>query len=1460
MSDQPSSPTEKIPENPEFTGGWSAPKTPGGWRQPPGQESTDAGSGWRVPTLPTTLDQQPEAEGAWHLPSPEDTIFKPEDVIDIEVPAGEAPAEPAAEPQPLSPAPEDLINDPSLLPFDESAQGQTAAPAAVPTPAADDDDDDFDTFSMSELVALASLVQDAPKSSITPGETPPAAVGDLSALSPAERALLTGGLAATAPASDGQTAAPAAITVTPETPAPTAEDDAAAYARAQLAALQAEADAAQSTVIDAGTAAAAPVPAPAQAEVDDPGAYARAQLAALEASQGATPVEQATAPMPAQEPLDPTREALAQRFNAAESEIRSLRNMYQAGQINRQQLEEQLRGLMILDDDQVWWMMGVETDNWYKFQNGEWVIAEPPRPAGTQATSTPVVPRQNVPTQTSGLDPNQVIAASLPYIDEQSQQTQGSVPFADLTGGVAYNPDAPLPNNVPTRDPNLTQVGRAAVDLTGIRPSEAATLVGGQPVGLDATIPAQAEPTVAYNYVETPIPGEEVIEPPDYDLDRAAPAYEEVVKERQQSTLRTVLTIGISLIVLVLACGAVSALGAAAYYNNLATPWQDEVEALANYEPKFRTARILDFEGREIVEINSQEGGARELIEVNQMSPFVIHAVVALENERFFEDPGYDPVAIARAFIQNLGAGEVESGASTITQQIARNLILQDTTVSAERKLNEIVIAAEIGRRYTKEEILRIYLNEIFFGNQSYGIEAAADFYFDKDAADLNMAEAAMLAGLIQAPATYDPVINREAAFDRMDVVLRRMAEVGCINPNFAPYINNPICINEGDGPRIVDANGRFVGEILVQRAEVEAKEYNPREFQVRYPHFVNFVQAQLENDFGTAEIFRRGFTVRTTLVPRIQDVAQTELERWVSTLNANGINTGSVMVTDPRTGAILAMVGSPDFNNEDIDGQVNGALTWQQPGSAIKPVVYTAALEGVDKNGDGRLDFSEYFTPATILWDVPTTYPTNPPYSPVNFDREFHGPQAVRYALGNSYNVPAVKAYEFIGTDKFIDTATRMGLRFLPEAQFGLPTGIGATEVRLYDMMTAFGTIANNGQRQPLFTIVEITDDAGNPVQLPERAPAAQAVAPEIAFLMQSILTDDQARRAEFGANSGLAFPQFPGLVGAKTGTSNDNRDLWTMGFTHTAVVGVWLGRPDNNPTFNTSGLAAVPIWNATMLSALQGVQIPPFNPAGGNITVPICVDTGAQPGNNCPGGTRNEYFVGSQPPPPADQGLVTTIPIDTWTGLRANNFCPENQQAQVFANIPDQAAVAWLNSPQGQPTAQRLGLPIPFETAPAAACDQNTVIPVARIISPTDGQPVQGQVTVTGNATAQNFNRYQLEVAPEGSDTFAIIAGPFTSQPAGNTLGTFDSTRLTNGVYRLRLAMFANDGGYLYRVIRIIVDNPLPTPTPIPTQAPLPTLPPLASPTPIPFDNNGVGGGQGGGVPTPTATIMAG
>ncbi|MBL8162441.1 MAG: penicillin-binding protein, partial [Anaerolineae bacterium] len=885
-------------------------------------------------------------------------------------------------------------------------------------------------------------------------------------------------------------------------------------------------------------------------------------------------------------------------------------------------------------------------------------------------------------------------------------------------------------------------------------------------------------------------------------------------------------------------------------YNGIAGEYTAQIAALANYQPAFQTAKVLDVNGNLIAEINSQDAGARTNVPLERISPFMIHAVVALENERFFEDPGWDWIAIGRAFLQNLSAGAVESGASTITQQIAEQLILRQPTTTPDLKLREIIIASQIAQQYTKQEILELYLNEIFFGNQSYGVEAASQFYFNVSANDLNMPQAALLAGMISSPVQYNPVrlsgedqiaydSRRTLTFQRMEFVMQRMQEVGCLT------------FQTGGQPFCVDAG--VARQQAINLATVKAARYLPRSVRFKYPHFVQFVVDRVNELYPGGEMFRLGFVIRTTLNPAVQDAAEAALDDTMSRLITTRVNTGSVMVTDPRNGAIRAMVGSPDFANEDIRGQVNGALTFQQPGSSIKPIVYTGALEGVDSNGDGR---PEYLTAASILWDVLTTFPnTNPPYTPVNYDGQFRGPVAVRAALQNSYNIPAIKVYQFIGETKFRDVANRVGLVFPQNAVFGLPTGIGATEVTLYSMMQAYGTLANSGVRAPLYAIESITDASGNAVPIPGRE-AQQVVQPQVAYLMSNILSDDQARGPAFGINGPLTINGLPtsGVVAAKTGTTDGARDLWTMGYTRNAVVGVWLGRPDDQPTLVTDGGygSAAPLWNRVMSAVLNTMSRPEqFGIPPGVIAQQICPDTGTLPPANCPSSLRNELFIEGLPAPSADNAFVRQVTIDTWTGLLGNNFCPDNQQAATVININDPSAVTFLNSAAGQAIARRLGITAStIANPPTAACDLNTEVPIARIIAPTDNSTVSGVVQITGAAQATSFNRFELWYAPENNPAAATaIGGAVTTPQTSGLLGQWDTSGL-NGRYILYLRMFSSNayGGNLERraVVNVVNTQP-PTATPLvfpTTIAPTANVPFGPTSTPIPFDEVQPGG----------------
>ncbi|MCJ7699945.1 MAG: transglycosylase domain-containing protein, partial [Anaerolineales bacterium] len=436
------------------------------------------------------------------------------------------------------------------------------------------------------------------------------------------------------------------------------------------------------------------------------------------------------------------------------------------------------------------------------------------------------------------------------------------------------------------------------------------------------------------------------------------------------------------------------------YYSIIkAEDWPD-VGELYQRTSQFETTRILDRNGNLLYEIMDPSAGRRSYVPLDEISPYLIAATLATEDKEFYSHPGFDPMAIVRAFGQNLSSGDTVSGASTITQQLAKSLFLtseERAQGTYSRKVKEALLAAELTRLYTKDEILELYVNEIYYGNLTYGIEAASQTYFGKSAKNLNLAQASFLAGLPQLPGIYDIYTNREATLSRhQDVLLlifQTSQEQGCI------YVSNnpqPICIEAGKAAEAAK--------------EIEEYEFSPPDIKIRYPHWVNFVRGQLEEQFDPQTIYRSGFTVYTTLDPGLQDAAIQVVQDQINLLADRHVTNGALVAIRPASGEILAMVGSADFYNESIDGQVNMAISPRQPGSSIKPITYLAAFE-------------RGWTPSTLLWDVrsefpPSGDPNDPrdPYVPVNYDERYHGPVTVRAALANSYNIPAVKTLQFVG------------------------------------------------------------------------------------------------------------------------------------------------------------------------------------------------------------------------------------------------------------------------------------------------------------------------------------------------------------------------------------------------------------------------------------------------------------
>ncbi len=908
---------------------------------------------------------------------------------------------------------------------------------------------------------------------------------------------------------------------------------------------------------------------------------------------------------------------------------------------------------------------------------------------------------------------------------------------------------------------------------------------------------------------------------------------------------RIILLLFISgLVALMLGSGLI-----AMYYAQVTAPSFRGIYSVADLRARalqFETTRIRDREGNVLYEINDPQGGFRDYVTLDEVSPWVIVATVATEERGYFTNPGFSIPAIARALYQNLRQGEVVSGASTITQQLTRALLLPEEERAErtyERKIKEIFLAAELGRRFSKRDILELYLNQIYYGNLAYGIEAAAQTYFGKSARDLNLAEASFLAGLPQAPAIYDPVNNKEGALQRQQQVLMLMLEAGCLDTG-----NTGLALPCTTDVEIAAAQADLVA--------VATREYHAPAIQAKYPHWVVYVQQLLEADpdIGPA-IYTSGFDVYTTLDPRLQDAAQQQVETVLAGLADRNVHNASVVVIDVHSGAILAMVGSRDFNDESIDGQVNIALTPQQPGSSIKPFTYLAA-------------FRKGWTPATVIWDVPIQYeiPGFGIYAPVNYDGEFRGPVTVREAIANSLNVPAVQALDYVGVPALLQVLNDVGITSLGDPsnpyQFGLSLTLGAGDVYLLEWTNAFATIANGGVYRPPYAIERIERDGQivrGPYQVP---PGQQVIDPGHAYLMQHILSDKVARIPEFGENSPIS-PPYP--AGAKTGTTTDFRDNWTMGFTTEVAVGVWVGNTDNSPMINVTGVTgAGPIWRGVMDAAAQWYPPREFPMPPGVFPQTVCADDGALPSEYClqHSRTRTELFV-SDPPGP-NEGLYRLLRVDTFSGLIANQYCEDYVEERLYLALPNPSQlidvrpfiVNWLlNTDAGRAWAAERGITPEFiaQAPPEQSCGPDTPRPTIAIDQPQEGS-VQGNiVTVWGTVDAPNFSHYRVEFGVSHDPIgWGVVQGDTSQIIHGGVLGQVDLSAYEDGPMTIRVIVYDTQGHSAEKRVHFMLVKPTPTPPPTPTITLTPTVKPTKTPEPTVAPTETPSGAE----PTPTET----
>ncbi|MHC1739556.1 MAG: transglycosylase domain-containing protein [Anaerolineaceae bacterium] len=858
------------------------------------------------------------------------------------------------------------------------------------------------------------------------------------------------------------------------------------------------------------------------------------------------------------------------------------------------------------------------------------------------------------------------------------------------------------------------------------------------------------------------------------------------------------------------------------------------VSDLQQKASQFETTRFYDKNGQVIYEMLDPNAGRRTYVPLSKISPYVVAATIATEDKEFYKHPGFNLLAITRAMIQNYTHGEIVSGASTITQQLAKALLLspaEKTEQTIRRKARELILAAEIERRYTKDQILELYLNEIYYGNIAYGIEAAAETYFNTTADQLNLAQAAFLAGLPQSPAIYDIYSNREDTLNRNKQVLTLMYQDA--------KENNCITVSNSTVPVCLTAQ-----EAADAYIAIEDYTFVPKINPMIFPHWVMYIRYLLEQKFDPQTIYRSGFRVYTTLDPVLQTQAEQIVKEQVTALADKHVTDGSLVAIRPNSGEIMAMVGSADFYDNVNAGQINMAIQPRQPGSSIKPLTYTAAFE-------------KGWTPSSLIWDVPSEFPpsgdpndTNPVYVPVNYDGKFHGPVTVRTALANSFNIPAVKALQYVGIYNdpatpgqggFLAFAKRMGITTLNRNDYGLALTLGSGEVTLMELTSAFSTYANNGVRFEPYAITKITDYQGNVIFEAPKPSGTQIIRADHSYLITSILSDNSARTPMFGANSVLKLP-FPAAV--KTGTTNDSRDNWTIGYTPDLVVGVWVGNADNSPMEGTSGVTgAAPIWSAFMQQAVPYVT----NNSPSEFTRPaeiedhiICALSGTEPSSHCPE-QRSEIFAKGQPPLSQDHDLWQDLTFDTWTGLAASSQCNTFTGQKYILNTNDPTAIKWITTTsQGANWAHSNNFPDPITFAPSRACTSSDPQPTINFVNLMDNQPITQSpfsVSAVVNAPA-NFKDYLLQFGygdDPSSWTIIVPPGGFVSDQL-QTIANWDISSLTQGRVTLQLLMTNTSGGFAKRNVHIDLMLPTPIPTSTPTETPTQTVTPTPTVTSTP------------------------
>ncbi len=796
----------------------------------------------------------------------------------------------------------------------------------------------------------------------------------------------------------------------------------------------------------------------------------------------------------------------------------------------------------------------------------------------------------------------------------------------------------------------------------------------------------------------------------------------------------------------------------APFINSILSDLPD-VGAVADFSDElFESTVIYSADGTELGELIAE--GRRTLLAPDQIPQLVKDATVASEDGSFYDNPGFDLRAVVRAAWLNLRAQDIVSGFSTITQQVVKNSLLS-AEQTLERKLREVVLAYRLSQGLAKDEILALYLNQNNYGNLAYGIAAAADTYFGKSVDELSLAEAAMLVGIPRAPTALNPFADLAAATRVQHNVLDLMERNRFITAEYA---------------------GRAKAETLVF-AQPDP-DFGPA------PHFFRYVADYLQDRYG-ADVATQGWRVRTTLQLEAQFAVEAAIREHIAGLLAAGHNAhnAAVVVLDPHSGDILMMVGSADFSNESIDGQVNMALAPRQPGSAFKPFTYATLLD-------------QGYTPATLLYDIPISIPQfgdEEPYEPSNYDRRFRGPVLMRFALANSLNIPAVRAQQLAGVEATLATARAAGLTIAggPE-NYGPALALGSAAVPLLDLAAAYGAFGQGGLYRPPNPILEITDSRGLPVSGPQRQAPQPAFDEKVAYLVTNMLSDAESRLAVFGRNPNMVIPGHQ--VAVKTGTTNDFRDAASAGYSTQITAAAWVGNADNTPMVDVPGSrGALPIWNAAMRVAHARLVVDsiPFERPPGLVEVEIDPLSGLLPGPYSPP-PQSEIFIAGTEPFGSDD-LHVPLSVHRPSGKLAGSNAPADEVEQRIAVTLPPEAWSWQED---------LAADDPLTLAPRQYADEldfSQPPPGLILASPAPGTALSATTAVRGRAVGASLS-YGLGLQPT---EWLPLPGPGPEESDPAVLGMLPVPDLPDGPLLLRISSLRPDGSRDQIIRRLQIDH---------------------------------------------------